>query len=49
MIPNHRRGRGKDAFKRIKCYSNEPTEFKDKEKIKFNKESEKKIKIKDLK
>jgi ribosomal protein uL13 len=38
MLPDHRRGRGRDAFKRIKCYVGVPKEFEDKEKIKPAKE-----------
>lgn len=30
MLPNHRWGRGREAFKRIKCYVGIPQEFKDK-------------------
>ena len=33
MLPNHRKGRGKEAFKRIKCYSGVPKEFEDSKKI----------------
>jgi ribosomal protein uL13 len=29
MLPNHRFGRGREAFKRVKCYRKVPTEFKD--------------------
>ena len=32
MLPDHRQGRGRVAFKRIKCYGNHPKEF-DNEKI----------------
>jgi hypothetical protein len=35
MLPDHREGRGKEAFKRIKCYVNVPAEFKDSKKITF--------------
>lgn len=31
MLPDHRMGRGKKAFERIKCYKGVPEEFKDKE------------------
>jgi large subunit ribosomal protein L13 len=31
MLPNHRGGRGKQAFKRIKCYKGIPKEFEGKE------------------
>lgn len=33
MLPNYRTGRGRDAFKRIKCYNSIPQEFEDKKKI----------------
>jgi ribosomal protein uL13 len=33
MLPNHREGRGRDAFKRIFCYSGVPKEFEDKDMI----------------
>ncbi|MEX0920599.1 MAG: 50S ribosomal protein L13 [Candidatus Pacearchaeota archaeon] len=33
MLPDHRSGRGKIAFKKIKCYSGIPKEFEDKKKI----------------
>jgi large subunit ribosomal protein L13 len=33
MLPNHREGRGKEALKRIKCYSNTPKEFENSKKI----------------
>jgi large subunit ribosomal protein L13 len=35
MLPDHREGRGKEAFKRIKCYAGVPPEFKDSKKITF--------------
>jgi large subunit ribosomal protein L13 len=36
MLPDHREGKGKEAFKRIKCYVGVPPEFKDSKKIIFN-------------
>ena len=49
MLPNHRTGKGKDAFKRIKCYEGIPEEFKNKKIIKLNeKEKNKFIQIKDI-
>ena len=33
MLPEHRFGRGREAFKKIKCYNKIPKEFEDKEKI----------------
>ena len=32
MIPNHREGRGKDVYRRIKCYKGIPKEFENVEK-----------------
>lgn len=49
MLPDHRLGRGKEAFKRIKCYVGIPPEFKDSKKISFNHEDKLKyIKVKDM-
>jgi large subunit ribosomal protein L13 len=49
MLPDHRVGRGKEAFKRIMCYTGTPTEFKDSKKISFNDEDKLKyIKVKDI-
>ena len=31
MLPDHRKGQGKQAFSRIKCYNGVPEEFKEKE------------------
>jgi len=33
MLPDHRKGRGKEAFKKIKCYDKIPKEFEKSEKI----------------
>jgi large subunit ribosomal protein L13 len=49
MLPDHRLGRGKVAFQRIKCYVGVPPEFKDSKKITFNHEDKLKyIKVKDM-
>lgn len=49
MLPEHRKGRGKEAYKRIKCYVGIPKEFEDKKKITAGKEKISKfIQIKDL-
>ena len=50
MLPNHRSGRGKIAYKKIKCYNDIPEEFKNKksEEIKQNKKI-KYIQVKNLK
>ncbi len=37
MLPDFRKGRGKEIFSKIKCYKNIPEEFKDSEKIKLEK------------
>ncbi len=37
MFPDHRLGRGKEAFKRIKCYVGVPPEFEGKELIEMAK------------
>ncbi len=36
MFPDHREGRGREAFKRIKCYNGVPKEFEGKETIKLD-------------
>lgn len=33
MLPNHRKGRGKEALKRVKCYVGIPKEFAESKKI----------------
>jgi len=33
MLPNFRKGRGKEAFKRVKCYKGIPKEFEESKKI----------------
>jgi large subunit ribosomal protein L13 len=38
MLPEHRFGRGRQAFKRIKCYKGVPKEFEKEKKIKAGKE-----------
>ena len=38
MISNHRWGRGKAAFGRLRCYNKIPKEFENVEKIKYTKE-----------
>ena len=38
MLPDHRKGRGRIAFKKIKCYVGVPKEFQDVEKIVAGKE-----------
>jgi len=49
MLPNYRKGRGKDALKRVKCYMGIPEKFKDVKKIVAGKEkSNKFVKIKDI-
>lgn len=49
MLPDHRRGRGKIAYKRIKCYVGIPKEFQDAKKIVGGKEKRTKfIQIKEI-
>ncbi len=49
MLPNHRMGRGKEAFKRIKCYNKIPKEFEGKEFIKLKQDKKRKTnKIKEF-
>ena len=49
MLPNHRKGRGKQAYKRIKCYVGIPKEFQDSKKIKAGREKKTKfITLRDL-
>ena len=38
MLPNHREGRGREAFKRIFCYNGIPEEYKNEKAIKAGKE-----------
>ncbi len=39
MLPNYREGRGREAWKRIKCYDKIPKELEGKEFIKLKKEN----------
>jgi len=49
MLPDHRRGRGRIAYKRIKCHVGVPKEFQDSKKIVGGKEKKSKfIRIKDI-
>ena len=49
MLPNHRAGRGKAAFKKIKCYKGIPKEFEDKKKVVSGKEKKMKfISVKEI-
>lgn len=43
MLPEHRFGRGREAFKRIKCYSGIPKEFEKEKKIVGGKEKKTKF------
>ena len=47
MLPDHRKGQGKETLKRIKCYDGMPDEFKDEKMIKVN--APKKLKFMELK
>ena len=49
MLPNHREGRGKIAYKKIKCYNRIPKEFQESKKIVGGKEKRTKfIQIKEV-
>lgn len=49
MVPNHRKGRGKEIFKKIKCYEGIPKEYEESKKIVSGKGKIKKsIKIKEI-
>ncbi len=48
MLPNFREGRGRVAWKKLKCYPSLPKEFEDKEKVTFEERKLKKVtKLKD--
>jgi len=50
MLPNHREGRGREAYKKIKCYTGIPKEFENSKKILAGKEKQDKfVVLKDLK
>ena len=38
MLPSHRTGRGREAFKKIRCYVGVPKEFESRKKISAGKE-----------
>lgn len=49
MVPDHREGRGREAFKRIKCYNKIPKEFENAKKIIGKKEKKTKfVRIKEI-
>jgi large subunit ribosomal protein L13 len=51
MLPNYREGRGREAFKKVKCYNKVPKEFEGKDLIvpKFKRElMNKSIKVKEI-
>ena len=49
MLPNHRRGRGKQALKKIMCYNGIPREFENEKKIVAGKEKKfKHIDVKEI-
>jgi len=49
MLPNHRFGRGREAYQRIKCYVGFPKEFENSNLIKSGKEKKGKfVKIKEI-
>ena len=43
MLPDHRKGRGKIAFKKIKCYTGVPKEFQETKRIIIGKEKRNKF------
>lgn len=49
MLPDHRKGIGKSAFEKIKCYNGVPKEFEESEKVRFKGPNHNKyIKLKEL-
>jgi ribosomal protein uL13 len=48
MLPNHRFGRGREAFKKIKGYNETPKEYESAKKITFVKDNKKFVEIKYL-
>lgn len=49
MLPDHRKGRGREAFKKIKCYAGIPKEFEEEKKIVSGKQKKTKfIWVKDI-
>lgn len=49
MLPNHREGRGRETYKKIKCYVGIPKEFEDVKKVNLNKRDPvKSIKVKEI-
>jgi len=49
MLPDFRTGKGKEAFKRIKCYEGVPKEFEESKKILSGKKKQSKfIKVKEI-
>ena len=47
-MPNHREGRGKEAFQRIKCYNGIPKEFEGKKMETMIKNADKFVGIKEV-
>ncbi|MCH8945339.1 MAG: 50S ribosomal protein L13 [Nanoarchaeota archaeon] len=49
MLSNHRKGKGKEAYKRIKCYVGVPKEFESMEKISMEEKNKRKfVRIKEI-
>ena len=48
MVGNHRKGRGKIAFRLVRCYNKTPEEFKDSEQMTFENKKNKFIKVKEI-
>jgi large subunit ribosomal protein L13 len=50
MLPDHRTGKGREAFKRIKCYNKIPKEFENEKKVVGGKEKRAKfVRINEIK
>jgi ribosomal protein uL13 len=48
MLPDHRQGRGREAYKNIKCYKGVPKEYENYEKTESKINLKKFVKVKDL-
>jgi len=49
MLPNHRKGRGKIAFRKINCFIGVPKEFEERKKISGKREKKTKfISVRDI-
>jgi len=48
MVGNHRKGRGKIAYRLLRCYNKTPEKFKDSKTMTFENKKNKFIKVKDI-